>query len=350
MVQTRSTRVKAPANLRFQDRTLLNPIQSYDVVTPTPHGRVTTDACSGKKSPKFIRTSSDLFITSYNTRTLQKEFYMNELVNSIEKYNLSIVCIQEHRLYHVEPIKYHQLSSELTLLTSSATLNNSNASVGGVGVILNNDSLNCLISAESVSSRILILTLAGNPETTIICCYSPHNQSAEEEVVGFYEELSEVVKQVPAHNVLFLCGDFNAQLGTDSVLHSYHHSTNRNGEHLYSFMESFNLIAANTRFQKPLRKLWTCRYPNGSKGQVDYILVRQKWVRSVTNIETYASTFQSISSDHKPLTAKVRLRLRAPKKTHTDFRLVNFRSLISSKELQNQYIVEVHNRFTTLVV
>mgnify|MGYP001424411811 CR=1 FL=1 len=78
--------------------------------------------------------------------------------------------------------------------------------------------------------------------------------------------MSEVMQYVPAHNVVFVCGDFNAQLGTDNVPESYNAHTNRNGEHLVDFLESFDLVAANTRFQKPDRKLWTCQYPNGSRG------------------------------------------------------------------------------------
>ena len=135
MVQTRSSRIKAPANIRFQNRTLLTPRQSYEVTTQTPPGRVVTDTCSGKKSPKCIRPTSELYITTYNACTLTKEFYLNELVNSMQKYNLAILCIQEHRLSHVEPINYHQLSSAHTLVPSSATLTNSNASIGGVRIV-----------------------------------------------------------------------------------------------------------------------------------------------------------------------------------------------------------------------
>ena len=349
MVQIQSTRVKAPANTRSRHRTVLTTSQLNEAATPNPSGRVTADISSDTRSTKLITATTELYITSYNACTLTKEFYLDELVNSMEKHNLDIICIQEHRFLHAEPIKYHQLASHTTLVTSSATLNNSNASVGGIGVALGNDKLNSLLSVESISSRILVLTFAGNPRTTIVCCYSPHNQSSEDDVVSFYEDLSEVIQQIPAHNVVFICGDLNAQLGSDRVLYSYHQRTNRNGEHLFAFMETFNLIAANTCFQKPPRKLWTCQYPNGSRGQVDYIIVRKKWFRTVTNVEAYASTFISMRSDHKALTAKVKLRLRAPKKKESPFRTVNFRSLTSSGDLQNQYTVEVHNRFSSLI-
>ena len=146
---------------------------------------------------------------------------------------------------------YHKLSSEYIFITSSASINNYNASLGGIGMVVDNDSFNCLLSAENISPRILVLTFSGNPKTTHICCYSPHNQSSEEEVTNFYEQVTDVMQQVPAHNVVFICGDFNAQLGTDNVHHSFHEHTNCNGEHLFSFMESIDLVASNTHFQKP---------------------------------------------------------------------------------------------------
>ena len=77
-------------------------------------------------------------------------------------------------------------------------------------------------------------------------------------------------------------------------------------------------------------------------------MVRKKWVRSVTNAQSYASTFDTLKSDHKAVTAKVKLRLRAPKQKQSAFRSINFRSLTSSHELQNQYSIEVYNRFSEL--
>ena len=114
-------------------------------------------------------------------------------------------------------------------------------------------------------------------------------------------------------------------------------------------MESFGLIATNTHFQKQAGKLWTCQYPNGSRAQLDYIIVRRKWVNSVTDAQSYKTTFDTITSDHKAITATIKLSLRAPKKKQSDFRAINFRSLTSSKELQNLYSVEVYNRFSSLV-
>ena len=44
------------------------------------------------------------------------------------------------------------------------------------------------------------------------------------------------------------------------------------------------------------------------KYQLDYILIRQKWSNSITNVEAY-STFSSIGSDYRIVSSKVRLSL-----------------------------------------
>ena len=60
---------------------------------------------------------------------------------------------------------------------------------------------NALTSAEMITSRIMIATFNGNPQTTIISCYSPTNISDETEVKKFYQELISVTKQVSKHNL-----------------------------------------------------------------------------------------------------------------------------------------------------
>ena len=347
-LQTRNARVKVPNKSRFHKRvSLVTP--NNDMTTSNPSGTVYIDQTPLKKSQKLLSCTETSSLTTFNACTLTKQISISEFINSVNRHLLDLVCVQEHRILHDEPIKHHKISADLTFKTSSATINNANSAVGGVGILVNQHILKSLISVESISSRIMIATFSGNSETTVLCCYSPHNQFPEDAVIKFYQNLSDVIRHVPAHNVLFICGDFNAQIGLDKVKHSYHKSTNRNGKYIFDFTESFDLLSTNNRFQKPPRKLWTCQYPNGSRGQVYYIIIRRKWARSVSNVETYSSTFDSLDSDHKALSSQIKLRLRAPKKKNCDFRTINFRSLSESKELHDLYTLNVYNRFSELV-
>ena len=114
------------------------------------------------------------------------------------------------------PPEYHRL---LMLITSSATQNTMNASIG---ILLDPHAKLALGSIETISERTMIETFNGNPKCTVISTYSPTNVTSEDTIQEYYSELTTLIHQVPKHNVLFLCGDMNAQVGPTSGKHHYH--------------------------------------------------------------------------------------------------------------------------------
>jgi hypothetical protein len=93
-------------------------------------------------------------------------------------------------------------------------------------------------------------------------------------------------------------------------------------------------------------KRWTFQgRASGMLRQLDYIHVRLKWRSSILNAEPY-STFNSVGSDHRVVSMRVRLSLRVPKpspKIHHDWK-----TFLGSPVLQARYTVEVRNRFQLL--
>ena len=79
-------------------------------------------------------------------------------------------------------------------------------------------------------------------------------------------------------------------------------------EHLADFTLENRLTCLNTKFQKRKRKLWTYTYTNNAKGQIDNILMNEKWNNSALNCEAYSS-FEGVSPDHRIVTAKIWLNL-----------------------------------------
>jgi len=76
---------------------------------------------------------------------------------------------------------------------------------------------------------------------------------------------------------------------------------------LIDFCERNGLIVLNTWFKKPKRRLYIWKAPgDGSKHQLDYILVKHQFRNSVKDVQTLAD----IDSDHNLLLAKVRTRLK----------------------------------------
>ena len=239
---------------------------------------------------------------------------MEELAHCAKTTKIDIIAIQEHRFFHPDvPIQYHNAGT-YQLITSSATKNTSGSTVGGVGFLISSRVSENLVSVESISPRILLLELHGNPKSTIICAYSPHNSSPIEDVETFYDDLRSVLSNVPAHNILAVLGDFNAKLGPDVQRFTYNESTNRNGDLLIDLMDEYNLFCSNCSFMKPNSRLWTFEYPTGARAQLDYILFRKKWRNSIKDSRSFSS-FSSIGSDHRIVSATIKLSLRSSKRS-----------------------------------
>ena len=317
-----------------------------DDTSQNPHGRDVSDTDGTR--PKLLSSRNHILISTFNSRTLNPTSRLNELVLNAKEQKIDIIAIQEHRFFHPDTdLQYHKIG-DYQLITSSCLKNSSNASIGGVGLLLSSKAMDNLSNIERISSRIIIADFVGNPKSTVISCYSPTNSSSDDDINDFYNGLRSVMENVPAHNFLTIPGDFNAKLGPDDAKFTYHTETNCNGELLVDFMEEFNLFPANTKFMKSKNKLWTFEYPNGAKAQLDYVLIRRKWQNSVKECRPYSS-FSSIGSDHRIVTADVKLSLRVSKKSPPNpMKSIDWKKVSSDKDLSSQYAVNVFNRFQEL--
>ena len=279
------------------------------------HEKQATDSLIHQK-PKFLKSSKNIHISTFNIITFKNDCQSSELVASAIEHDIDIICIQEHRLYHKDiDIKYNILNYGWTLVTASSWKNKSNSSIGGIGLLLSPSAIKSLINVEKISPRIITANFNGNPITTVVSCYSPTNVSDEDDVSEFYNNMSSFTRYVPKHNVLIIAGDFNAYLGIDhDNKFAYHTETNRNGYLLDHFIIENGLKSLNTKFKKKSGKLWTHTIPNGFKSQLDYIIVNNKWINSARNCEAY-NTFEGVYSDHRIVTATLKLSLRSNKKS-----------------------------------
>ena len=218
--------------------------------------------------------------------------------------------------------------------------------IGGVGILLNTSAKNCLASVTSHNERIFVVNFQGNPATTVIVTYCPTNVVNEDVIEDHFDNLRQAIDSIPAHNMLILLGDFNARIGPEDAKFPFHEATNRNGKLLAELAIERNFVIANTSFQKKKGKRWTYISPGGTKCQLDYILVRKKWRNSLINAEAY-NTFSSVGSDHRIVSAKIRLSLRKSK-TMPKKKQFDWKALASDEDLQKKYTVEVRNRFQPL--
>ena len=195
----------------------------------------------------------------------------------------------------------------LAKATASAWKNSINASIGGM--LIGPQALKSHNRIRKIQPRTMVATFNGNPSATIISCYSPTNFGEETDLIAFYNELSSLVRSIPKHNVLLIGGDMNAQIGKN-VNHKFslHNTSNRKGQHITDFTQENRLTCLNTKFQKREGKLSTYTDANNIKAHIDYVFINKKWNNSALNCEAYSS-FEGVSSDHRIVTAKIRLSL-----------------------------------------
>ena len=298
---------------------------------------------------KLLKAKRCVNISTLNVRSLRGNHKVYELIAAAEKYEIDIICVQEHRYYHPDiPVKIHTFEKGWTFLTSSGVKNDSEATIGGVGILLSPSAAKSFTNYERISDRLLAGTFNGNPKTTIISCYLPTNNGNENEVIECYNMLSSYTHRIPQHNVTIICGDFNAQIGScKRCPFTFHKVTNNNGQHLEDFITETNMQCLSTKFQKHTKKLWSIKYANGTKGQIDYILINKKWKNSGINCQAYNS-FRTIFSDHRIVTAKIRLSLRANKASINKTPRYDWSALLQNDDIQKKYTIEVRNRYQIL--
>ncbi|XP_063687769.1 craniofacial development protein 2-like [Bolinopsis microptera] len=256
MTHDNSTRVQAP-NYSVAASSL------YDGPSLKPSGGVGPDSCSNPVTTLLVRRKTPFQVSTFNCRTLNPVSRKQELAHSAFLHHNDVISLQEHRQHHKESLRIENILS-YQLITASATKNSVNASVGGVGFLLSPRIQKSLLSVEKVNSRIILLHVNGNPRLTVLSCYAPTNCSDIEDKTAFYNALTRIISKVPPHNMLAVCGDFNAKL-SNSYGFTYHQSTNDNGERLLDLVDQHQLIVANRCFQKPANKIWTYEDPKRAK-------------------------------------------------------------------------------------
>ena len=112
------------------------------------------------------------------------------------------------------------------------------------------------------------LHFQGKPcSITIIQVYAPASSAEKVEVEQFYEDLQGLLELIPQKDVLFIIGDWNAEVGsqeTPGVTGKVGLGVqNEAGQRLIEFCQENALVIANTLFQQHKRRLYTWTSPEG---------------------------------------------------------------------------------------
>ena len=99
---------------------------------------------------------------------------------------------------------------------------------------------------------------------------------------------------------------------------------------------------------KPKNQLWSFEYPSGRRSQLDYVLFRKKWRNTTRDSRAYSS-FSRVGSDHRIVSASVKLSLRSSKKSSPHpMKCIDWKTVSQNKDLSEKFAIAVHNKFQLL--
>ena len=157
----------------------------------------------------------------------------------------------------------------------------------GIGIILSKEWQDKILEIKRISDRIMTMKLvSGNTMLNIISGYAPQVGCSQQEKDQFYENLESEMRRIPLHEELIIGGDLNGHVGKDRSNFEREHGghgygqQNPEGESILSFAQAYNLVVANTYFQKKDEHLIT--YKSGDRcSTVDYIITRREKLNNI---------------------------------------------------------------------
>ena len=151
----------------------------------------------------------------------------------------------------------------------------------GVAIMVNKVQ-NAVLGCNLKNDRMISVHFQGKPfNITVIQVYALTSNAEEAEVEQFYEDLQELLELTPKQDVLFIIGDWNANVGSQEspgVTGKFGLGmSNEAGQRLIEFGQENTLVIANALFQQHKRRLCTWTSPDGQhQNQTDYILCSQR--------------------------------------------------------------------------
>ena len=313
---------------------------------------------SSRNNTKKREKRRPLSVASWNVRTLQDNDNNPErrtavISKVLDKYNIDIAALSETRIPGNGQLK----EKDYTFFWNGQPENEYRSA--GVGFAIKNSFVVDLDQKPvGVNERLMTLRipLSTTKHATFISAYAPTMTNSDEVKEKFYEDLRSILLKVPPHDNIFLLGDFNARVGSDSttwpkVLGKHLcGKANSNGLLLLSLCSELKLSITNSHFQLPDRLKGTWRHPRSKHWHtLDYIITRQNYQNHV-NI-THAHRGTECWSDHRLVRSKIKIILpKKPRRTKPAIRKKLDVGKLECQQLQEKFAKEIKRSIDTCVV
>ena len=125
----------------------------------------------------------------------------------------------------------------------------------GVAIMVNKKVRNAVLGCNLKNDRMISVRFQGKSfNITVIQVYAPTTNAEEAEVECFYEDLQDLLELTPKKDVLFIIGDWNAEIGrqeTPGVMGKFGLGIwNEAMQSLIEFCQENALVIANPLFQQ----------------------------------------------------------------------------------------------------
>ena len=169
----------------------------------------------------------------------------------------------------------------------------------------------------------------------------------------FYRRVQVVLDTLPKKDLNIVMGDANAKIGTDNrgyeeIMGKHGLGTmNNNGERLANMCAFNSFVIGGSIFPHKRIHKATWISPDGkTENQIDHFCIAHKFRRSLEDVRVFRGA--DIGSDHQLLLAKVKLRLKRYGIKNSEKRPKFQVNLLSAKGKQEEFKLELTNRFQPL--
>lgn len=264
---------------------------------------------------KNQRSHSQVFdklrLASWNLGTMTGR--SSELSEILKHRQINVCCVQETKW---KGSKSRDIGNGYQLV-----YHGTDTKRNGVGIVLDDHLKQRIINVERKSDRIIAIKLAmdGQQPLNIISVYAPQTGCPEQEKQDFWEDLDEVMQNIPPSEFTHLGGDLNGHVGQKNDLYSDVHggcgfgSANQQGIEILNFATKHFLKIINTYFQKKPEHLITYKCSKHST-QIDYLLASRNMFKLYKDCKVIPGN--ALTSQHRLLVSV--MRLPSPIRTHSD--------------------------------
>lgn len=215
----------------------------------------------------------------------------------------------------------------------------------GVAVVLSEELRNGLLEVDRRCDRLMrVRVLIEGVITNLISAYTPQAGCSGSEKESFWEQFEEVLRAIPAAEVIIVGGDLNGHVGRAAETFDRVHGgfgygrRNAEGENILRTCIASDLAVVNTFFQKTPQHLIT--YKSGSHStQIDYLLTRRCHIGKVTNCKVIPG--ESLTAQHRLLVMDYVV---TPKKKVAEKRKPRIRWWLLNGTMQTSFRAEVESQ------